>query len=122
MFADKDKIVRIFTNLLTNAIKFTEPGGTVTLGWVVDDDLVRISLTDSGIGIPADQIESVFEPFVQVPGQKQLNPHGVGLGLAIGRKLARLMGGDLTAERASVRGTTIVMTIPRDAPASFQAV
>ena len=122
MFADKDKLVRIFTNLLTNAIKFTEPGGTITLGWVVDDDLVRISLTDSGIGMPADRMESMFEPFVQMSGQKQLNPHGVGLGLAIGRKLARLMGGDLTAERAPVRGTTFVMTIPRDAPASGAAL
>ncbi len=110
---DSDKVVRVLINLLTNAIKFTEPGGTITLGWVPGDDLVDITVTDSGIGIPADRIESVFEPFVQVPGQKKMNPQGVGLGLAIGRKLARLMGGELTASPAPGGGTTFSMTVPR---------
>lgn len=113
MLADSEKVVRILTNLLTNAIKFTEPGGTITLGWVPRDEFVDITVTDSGIGIPADKIESVFEPFVQVPGQKKMNPQGVGLGLAIGRKLARLMGGDLTASAAPLKGTTFSMTMPR---------
>ncbi len=113
MLADSEKVVRILTNLLTNAIKFTEPGGTITLGWVPGDEFVDITVTDSGIGIPADKIESVFEPFVQVPGQKKMNPQGVGLGLAIGRKLARLMGGDLTASAAPLKGTTFSMTVPR---------
>lgn len=112
MLADSEKVVRILTNLLTNAMKFTEPGGTITLGWVPGDEFVSITVTDSGIGIPSDRIESVFEPFVQVPGQKKTNPQGVGLGLAIGRKLARLMGGELTASPAPVRGTTFLMTIP----------
>ncbi len=113
MLADSEKVVRILTNLLTNAIKFTEPGGTITLGWVPGGEFVCITVTDSGIGIPADQIESVFEPFVQVPGQKKMNPQGVGLGLAIGRKLARLMGGELTASAAPLKGTTFSMTMPR---------
>ncbi len=113
MLADSEKVVRILTNLLTNAMKFTEAGGTITLGWVADDEFVTITVTDSGIGIPPDRIESVFEPFVQVPGQKKMNPQGVGLGLAIGRKLARLMGGELTASPAAVTGTTFSMTIPR---------
>jgi len=113
MLVDREKVVRILTNLLTNAIKFTEPGGTITLAWVPGEDFVGITVTDSGIGIPADRIESVFEPFVQVPGQKKMNPHGAGLGLAIGRKLARLMGGELTASAAPVKGTTFSMTVPR---------
>ncbi len=120
MLADSDKVVRILTNLLTNAIKFTEPGGTITLGWAPGDEFVSITVTDSGIGIPANKIESVFEPFVQVPGQKKMNPQGVGLGLAIGRKLARLMGGELTASNAPVRGTTFSMTVPRAQSAKTQ--
>ncbi|MEP6705741.1 MAG: HAMP domain-containing sensor histidine kinase, partial [Acidobacteriota bacterium] len=115
MLADTEKVVRILTNLLTNAIKFTESGGTTTVAWVPSDEFVRITVTDSGIGIPADKIESVFEPFVQVPGQKKMNPQGVGLGLAIGRQLARLMGGELTASAAPVKGTTFSMTLPRAA-------
>ncbi len=113
MLADSEKVVRILTNLLTNAMKFTEPGGTITLGWVPSDEFVNITVTDSGIGIPPDRIESVFEPFVQVPGQKKMNPQGIGFGLAIGRKLARLMGGELTASAAPVKGTTFSVTLPR---------
>lgn len=113
MHADSEKVVRVLTNVLTNAIKFTPPNGRITLGWSSGDKELSITVSDTGIGIPADRIESIFEPFVQVPGQKALNPHGVGLGLAIGRKLARLMRGDLTATSAPGGGTTFLMTVPR---------
>ena len=113
MHADSEKVVRVLTNLLTNSIKFTPAGGKISVGWAEDGDMIAITVADNGIGIPADRLESIFEPFVQVPGQKAMNPQGVGLGLAIGRKLAILMRGDLTATSRVGQGTTFVMTVPR---------
>ena len=114
--ADGDKVRIILTNLVTNAIKFTEPGGTVSLNVETERDgrAVRVRVADTGRGIPAEQLERIFEPFVQVDryggGGSQ---HGVGLGLAISRDLARRMGGDLTAESAPGRGSTFTLTLPR---------
>lgn len=113
MHADSEKVVRVLTNLLTNSIKFTPAGGKITVGWAADADAISITVADSGIGIPEDRLESIFEPFVQVPGQKAMNPQGVGLGLAIGRKLALLMGGNLTATSTVGEGTCFLMTVPR---------
>lgn len=113
VFADTDKVVQVLTNLLTNAIKFTPEGGSISLGWRSDDNWILISVGDTGIGIPPDRIESIFEPFVQVPGQRTMNPTGVGLGLAIGRKLALLMNGDLTVESREGVGTVFTLKLPQ---------
>ncbi len=117
MYADSEKVVRVLTNLLINSVKFTPPDGSVTVGWTANGTEVSIAVSDTGIGIPEELVTSIFEPFVQIPGQKALNPGGVGLGLAIGRKLAQLMGGDLTASSRPGEGTTMVMTVPKAADA-----
>jgi signal transduction histidine kinase len=113
--ADVEKVRQILLNLLTNAIKFTEPGGRVALACATDPGAaaVRLRVTDTGRGIPADQLERIFQPFVQVdrhrtPGSQQ----GVGLGLAISRDLARGMSGDLTAESTVGVGSTFTLTLP----------
>lgn len=113
MRADSEKVVRVLTNLLTNSIKFTPAGGKISLGWKSDGVTIAISVADTGIGIPTEKLDSIFEPFVQVPGQKAMNPHGVGLGLAIGKKLALLMEGDLTATSEVGKGTCFMMTVPQ---------
>ena len=110
---DADKVQQVLLNLLSNAVKFTRPGGAVALECAGDGDLVRLRVRDTGIGIPADQIDRVFEPFVQVDQRLTRTAEGVGLGLAISRDLARGMCGDLTVESAPGVGSTFTLTLPR---------
>ena len=116
MYVDVERLTRVVVNLLTNAIKFTPAGGRVSLDWRAEPTRIVIRVEDTGIGIPPDRIDAIFEPFVQIPGQKAMNPDGVGLGLAIGRRLARAMHGDLTASSVPGTGTTFELTVLRDRP------
>ena len=111
--ADREKLLQVVLNLLSNAMKFTPSGGLVVLAdEVIGDSTVQITVKDSGPGIPADKLELIFRPFVQI-GRGLSNPlPGVGLGLAISRELARMMGGDLTAESVVGRGSTFRFTLP----------
>jgi PAS domain S-box-containing protein len=111
--ADYDKTQQIFLNLLSNSLKFTEPGGTVSVQAFAGEEFATIRVADTGRGIPKAQLEEIFEPFVQVdrtstPESQQ----GVGLGLAISRDLARGMGGDIVAESEVDRGATFTVTLP----------
>jgi signal transduction histidine kinase len=109
--ADPDRMERILLNLITNAIKFTEPGGTITLR-VADLDGVVVQVCDTGIGVPADRLRDIFEPFVQVEGGRtSKDQRGVGLGLAISRELARAMGGELTAESTEGIGSCFALRL-----------
>ena len=111
--ADAEKLRQIIVNLLSNAVKFTNPGGRVELSCEPFDDRVLIHVRDSGIGIPADKLEAVFEPFVQVRADLTRTTDGTGLGLAISRDLARGMGGDLTAESMIGEGSRFTISLPR---------
>jgi signal transduction histidine kinase len=118
---DREKFIQILTNLLGNAAKFTPAGGQVELRLVQTGDVrfVQIHVRDSGPGIPADKLEVIFEPFVQLERSLTTPSEGAGLGLAISRDLARGMGGDLRAESAEGRGATLILTVPRaTAPAT----
>jgi PAS domain S-box-containing protein len=110
--ADAEKLRQVLVNLLSNAVKFTEPGGEVTIRCADGEGVVRVSVEDTGRGIAADQLERVFEPFVQVDARLTRTEDGAGLGLAISRDLARGMGGDLTAESAAGAGSTFTLTLP----------
>ena len=116
--ADRAWLHQILVNLLANAIKFTERGGHLEIRCEAQPDVVELQIHDSGIGVPADKLEAIFEPFVQVG--RRLNdprPHeGVGLGLAISRDLARRMGGDLRAASREGHGSTFTLSIGRTAP------
>jgi signal transduction histidine kinase len=111
--ADGPKVEQILLNLLSNAIKFTAPGGRIELEYAAEGDRVRIEVHDTGIGIPADQLESIFEPFVQVGRSLTQQAEGTGLGLAISRELARAMGGNLVAESREGAGSVFTLTLPR---------
>jgi PAS domain S-box-containing protein len=110
--ADAEKLRQILVNLLSNAVKFTDSGGRVELGCAAAGDHVQVTVRDTGIGIPADQLDRIFEPFVQVRADLTRTAEGTGLGLAISRDLARGMGGDLAAESAPGAGSTFTLTLP----------
>ena len=111
---DTEKLRQILLNLLANAVKFTEPGGEVSLSCGVEDDMVRMTVRDTGRGIPEDQLRRVFDPFVQV--DRHLTPtsqQGVGLGLSISRDLALGMGGRLEAESTVGEGSAFTLVLPQ---------
>ena len=110
--ADRDKMLQIVLNLVSNAVKFTLAGGSITLDWSCDGGAVRIRVADTGIGIPRDKLAAVFEPFVQVDRNLVGASHGTGLGLTISRDLARRMGGDLTVESEVGVGSTFTLVLP----------
>jgi signal transduction histidine kinase len=112
-YADREKVQQILLNLLSNALKFTDHGGHVQVRCDAADRRVRIRVSDTGIGIPAEKLEQIFEPFVQIGRALNKPTEGTGLGLAISRDLARGMGGDLSAESVLGEGSTITLTLPK---------
>jgi PAS domain S-box-containing protein len=114
--ADRPKVEQILLNLVSNAVKFTAPGGTVSVRSCRREDQAALEVRDTGVGIPSDQLEAIFEPFTQVGRSLTSHHEGTGLGLAISRELARAMGGDLWAESAPGRGSTFTLTLPLATP------
>ena len=112
MRADREKVEQILVNLMTNAIKFTEPDGEITLECESGDGRVMVRVCDTGRGIPADKLSAIFEPFVQVARSAGAPSEGVGLGLAISKDLSRAMGGDLVAESEIGKGSVFTLTLP----------
>jgi PAS domain S-box-containing protein len=110
---DPDKVRQILINLLSNAIKFTPQDGTIELLCHGDDKLLHICVTDTGSGIPADKLEEIFEPFVQVNRDYASKHEGTGLGLSISRDLARRMGGDVTLKSELGKGSEFVLSVPK---------
>jgi PAS domain S-box-containing protein len=110
VLADADRLHQILLNLLTNAIKFTPSGGRVAVRCERTGERVRIHVEDTGIGIPAEQAERVFEPFVQV-GPRTTEQHGVGLGLAISRNLAQAMQGELSLRSVAGEGSVFTLEL-----------
>ena len=112
MRADEEKVQQVLVNLLSNATKFTPPGGRIRVEATPTGGSIRIDVTDTGHGIPADKIDSIFEPFVQLDRTLSSSHHGTGLGLAISRDLARGMSGQLTVTSSEGRGSTFSLTLP----------
>jgi PAS domain S-box-containing protein len=110
--ADEEKVRQILVNLLSNATKFTLPGGRVSIRAAQVNDAVCIEVSDTGVGIPADKLDTIFDPFVQLERTLSSSHQGTGLGLAISRDLARGMAGQLTVESVEGRGSTFSLTLP----------
>jgi len=113
VYADPARLQQVIVNLLSNATKFTQAGGRVIVQCVPQDRIVDIRVMDTGIGIPADKHEAVFEPFVQLDNALNRRGSGTGLGLAISRDLARAMGGELRLTSGEGLGSTFTLTMPR---------
>lgn len=110
--ADAEKLQQVLLNLLSNAVKFTPRGGRIELEARSEGARTLIAVRDSGIGIPDDMLDRIFEPFVQVRSELTRPASGTGLGLAISRAFARGMNGDLTVESESGRGSTFTLSLP----------
>ena len=114
---DAVKVRMVLKNLVSNAIKFTERGAVhVTADRV--GDRVRLTVSDTGIGIPAEELPHLFEPFRQSHGPRSRRAGGVGLGLFIVHRLVGLLGGEIAVESAPGRGTTFAVELPCVVPPS----
>jgi signal transduction histidine kinase len=114
VYTDRDKLQQIMLNLLSNAIKFTDGGGVIRMECETNDSSIMIHVIDTGRGIPADQVERIFDPFVRVDTGFSRQTEGTGLGLSISRGLARGMGGDLRVYSTLNAGSTFTLTFPRE--------
>lgn len=109
--SDKDKLSQIILNLLTNANKFTE-NGAIELNSVVFTNLLRVTVSDSGCGIPKDKLENIFEPFWQVDMSDTRKYGGTGLGLAVSKHFAKLLGGRIEVRSKLGYGSKFSLSIP----------
>lgn len=114
LFADERSINQIVLNLLSNAIKFTNDTGTVVVSASSNDDVIEISVSDTGIGIASDQLAKITEPFVQASSSAHLAKEGTGLGLSIVKSLVEEHDGTLKIESKFGKGTTVAFTIPNE--------
>ncbi len=111
VLVDVTRIGHVFGNLISNALKFTHPGGRISIGAVADADFVRFSISDTGEGIPDEFLPRVFEPFFRVPGRGKET--GAGLGLAIVKEILEAHGGTIEAESRPGAGATFTFTLRR---------
>jgi PAS domain S-box-containing protein len=114
-YADSTKVQQIVLNLLSNAIKFTSRGGRVKLDCLTESNHIAVRVRDTGCGIPADKLETIFQPFVQIKTKGTI-ANGTGLGLSISRRLAEAMGGSLTATSELGQGSTFTLLLNRAHP------
>ena len=111
LVTDGDRVFQIVSNLLTNAIQWTPPGGTVELALTIGDDKVTVTVTDTGPGIAPDERERIFRPFWSGHGG---HTGGTGLGLAIASELAAALGGRLDVHSKPGAGSRFVLVLPRE--------
>ncbi|MFA6457446.1 MAG: response regulator, partial [Bacteroidota bacterium] len=115
------KIKQILVNLLSNASKFTDENGLITIQARQDGAMIKIAVIDSGIGIEPHNLGKIFEEFSQVDSSHSRKYQGTGLGLPIARRLAQLLGGDLTVDSTVGKGSTFTLTIPPQFPGNEKA-
>jgi signal transduction histidine kinase len=112
VLGDSKRLQHVLANLLSNALRFTNPGGSVSVGAEAEPGMVRVAVTDTGRGIAAEHLGRIFEPFYRVPGQDR--PTGVGLGLAIVKEILKAHGGSVGVASEPEKGSTFWFTLPED--------
>jgi signal transduction histidine kinase len=112
IYGDPHRIEIILTNLLGNALKFTPDGGRVALRVSKDETSCRIDVEDTGPGIPAEEVDRIFDRFYQVEGSERRRQGGAGIGLSLARKLSELHGGNVAVESVVGSGSTFSVTLP----------
>jgi signal transduction histidine kinase len=110
VIAEPAKINHVLANLLSNALRFTSPGGSVTIRGLLEKGFVVFSIEDTGSGIATEHVSHLFDPFYRVPGQKDKS--GVGLGLAIVKEIVQAHGGEVGAESGIGKGSIFRFTLP----------
>lgn len=114
--ADPDRLRQVLVNVLGNAVKYTQPTGSIRIGAALRESeagqLAAISVTDTGPGIPPDQIQAVFRPYYRISSDASTAPEGTGLGLAISRELIRRMGGEIEVTSEVGQGSTFTVVLP----------
>ena len=114
--ADRLRLAQVFSNLLNNAAKYTEPGGTVEITSAVRDRVLSVSIRDTGVGIPAEQMPHLFELFTQIDRKLNRSQNGLGIGLALALRLVTMHGGTLEAASEGLgHGATFTVRLPLDA-------
>jgi signal transduction histidine kinase/HAMP domain-containing protein len=119
VLGDAKRLQHVMSNLLSNALRFTGPGGAVLVTAEPETEIVRFAVTDTGAGIAADDVDRIFEPFYRVPGQE--NPTGIGLGLAIVKEIIKTHGGNVGVDSIPGKGSTFWFTLPKADIASPQS-
>lgn len=113
ILADRRAFTQVVSNLTTNAIKFSSGGATVTIRAFNEGDMVAVVIQDTGIGIPASQIETITKPFARAHDDPHITHDGAGLGLSIVKSLVESHGGEITIESTVGAGTTVTVTFPK---------
>lgn len=113
VLGDRDRIGEVFDNLLSNALKFTSEGGTISVRAREEDGFVRVEVSDTGTGIPPDKLDKIFERFYQVDGTARRKVGGTGLGLTIAKRIVELHGGKIGATSQLGHGSTFYFTLPQ---------
>lgn len=115
LVADADRLQQLFSNLLENAVRYTDPGGVVRISATVERDEVHIEFMDSGPGVSASQLPRLFERFYRGESSRNRESGGAGLGLAICRSIALAHGGSLSADHSPLGGLWLTLRLPRSA-------
>lgn len=121
LYSDDKKLSQILRNFISNALKFTSSGEIIVRAVKSDENMIVFSVTDTGIGIAEEHLEQIFEDYVQIDSGLQRRVRGTGLGLALSRKLARLLGGDTSVESTVGKGSTFSVSIPMALPGANNA-
>ena len=111
-FFDEDKMTLVLDNMLDNAVKYTEPGGTITMEVLREGQSLKISVTDTGIGIPKDQMHRVFGKFFRADNALRFHTSGTGLGLYVCKNIVERHNGTMSVESVEGGGTTFTMALP----------
>ena len=112
VFIDKDKVEKIVTNILSNAFKFTEEGGKIDVNVQSTNGTAEIRISDTGIGIPKEKLDKIFDRFYQVEEKHKRRGEGAGIGLALTKELVELHKGEIQVESEEGKGTTFTVSIP----------
>jgi two-component system, NtrC family, sensor histidine kinase KinB len=111
VWVDPTRVSHVFANLLSNALKYTGPGGTITLSGEADEQYIRFSVSDTGKGISQRYLQTVFEEFFRIPDQE--TGSGIGLGLAIAKEIVEAHGGTITVASGEAEGSTFTFSLKR---------
>ena len=109
---DTDKLTQVIDNIISNALKYSPDGGNIRFGFTVHDNMIRVMISDDGMGIPKENVTRIFDRFYRVDRARARSMGGTGLGLAIAREMIEAHGGKIWAESEEGQGTTIFFTLP----------